>query len=229
MGEQNSATMTPRMNDANFNFRAARAAEQVREREAVRAFVEGVRLADIGRFGEGVRRLDTCGDWCWRRALRAVAAITDAPDTFRQQVLDAWVTWGDGFRDRARDDLLLADALRAVLPPYDGPARTLYRGTGMFERRRRLYGLSWTASREVAWSFGNGMYRTCDGGSVLLETQAPVGAIISTPTHYGDAYGEVEYLVDRRCLQGIRVLERYPQLSFDEYKLFESTLKGTVP
>ena len=47
--------------------------------------------------------------------------------------------------------------------------------------------------------------------------------------HHGDAYGEAEYLVDRRRLQGVRTLERYPQLSFDEYhRLCETASKGTV-
>jgi hypothetical protein len=99
----------------------------------------------------------------------------------------------------------------------------------MSERRCRRYGFAWTASREVAWRFANGMYRMYEGGTVLMETQAPVDAIISSPTHHGDAYGEAEYLVDRRHLKGVRVLERYPQLSLDEYQKFcESEPKGTM-
>jgi hypothetical protein len=53
------------------------------------------------------------------------------------------------------------------------------------------------------------MWRTFDGGSVLLETHAPAEAIICTVPDRQDRYGEKEVLIDRRRLAGVRVVARY--------------------
>ena len=54
----------------------------------------------------------------------------------------------------------------------------LYRGDGAHNRRRRTYGLSWSVERDVADDFARGWWRDGKGGSVLLATDAPAGAII---------------------------------------------------
>lgn len=60
-------------------------------------------------------------------------------------------------------------------------------------------------------SFARGCFHTmCDGGSVLLETNAPPRAIIGFINSWRN---EDEAIVDRRYLDGIRVLARYPQKS----------------
>jgi len=61
---------------------------------------------------------------------------------------------------------------------------------------------------DVARAFAEsrrGMYR---GGSVLLEAYAPPEAIISAPALFSDRYDEAEYIVDRRKLKGVKLLER---------------------
>ena len=60
-----------------------------------------------------------------------------------------------------------------------------------------------------------GMWRKFEGGSVLLEAKASSEAIISAPALLGDYYGEEEYIVDRRRLSAVKVLERFSQASID--------------
>ena len=117
---------------------------------------------------------------------------------------------GDHVRQDVNNDLALADALRVLLPPHLGPAVTLYRGESAWNRRRRKYGLSWSATAEVARQYASsGTYRTFAGGAVLLETFARPEAIICAPLMHDDRYSEQEYLVDRRRLRAVMVLERY--------------------
>src|SRR5690606_17139289 len=98
---------------------------------------------------------------------------------------------------------------RMLLPPYDGAPMLLYRGEGARNLRRRTYGPSWTKSREMAETFAlQDRWRYTRGGSVLLETLAPAEAIICA----SDEFQEEEYLVDRRMLDNVKVLDRYPQL-----------------
>jgi hypothetical protein len=61
-----------------------------------------------------------------------------------------------------------------------------------------------------------GMWRTSDGGSVLLEAFAPREAIVCAPGLLDDRYGEQEYVVDRRLLKAITVIERFSQMTINE-------------
>lgn len=187
------------------------------ERHVVRDFVEAVCTGNAELLLKCVEALEA--NMQWRAAMRAVANSRGAPDDFRKSLLALWVRDGDHLRQEVNDDLALADGLRAMLPPYTGPAITLYRGESARNRQRRTYGLSWSATVEVARTFtATGKYRTYAGGSVLLETLAPTEAIICAPVIHNDRYGEQEYLVDRRRLRSVRVLERYRQLTHDEYR-----------
>jgi hypothetical protein len=83
----------------------------------------------------------------------------------------------------------------------------LFRGDSMYNRRRRTCGLAWTESIEVARQYAEqGFCRTCEGGSILLETTAPPEAIICATAMFGDRYAEQEYVVDRRRLTGVKVV-----------------------
>lgn len=107
-----------------------------------------------------------------------------------------------------------------MLPPYTGSAITLYRGESVLNHQGQTYGLVWSASAEVGRDFASRRdYRLAEGGSVLLETLAPPEAIICAAVMYNDRYGEQEYLVDHRRLCAVRELERYPQLTHDEFGL----------
>jgi hypothetical protein len=101
------------------------------------------------------------------------------PAKFRRFCLHSWLTLGDGYRNQISNDLLVLKLMRVLLPKYKGPGMVLFRGETFGNRRRRTYGLSWTA--ELAKSFANGIMRTHQGGSVVLKTHAPAEAIICAP------------------------------------------------
>lgn len=86
---------------------------------------------------------------------------------------------GDHIRSETGDDLLLADALRVLLPVYRGPSRRLWRGESAWNRRQRTYGLSWSRNAQVADHFARSHVRMIQGGTVVLETDAPAEAIVS--------------------------------------------------
>ena len=82
----------------------------------------------------------------------------------------------------------------------------LYRGTGGYERKRRLYGFSWTNSLEIARNFA-GHWAAAEGG-VILETVAPANAVllVRKPENY---YDEGEVVVDPFRLGPVLVKERF--------------------
>jgi hypothetical protein len=112
------------------------------------------------------------------------------------------------------DDLVLFDVLRRFLPPYTGPAVELFRDDTMVNHLQQTYGMSWSADRSAAVSYANDLRRACDGGSVLLQTAAPADAIICAPHVLGAIRpAEAEYVVDRRQLRRVTVLQRYSQIA----------------
>ena len=75
--------------------------------------------------------------------------------------------------------------------------------------RRRTYGMSWTADEDVARQFAQRTARDVIGGSVLLRCVAPANAIVSAVAINDGRYCEREYVVDRRHLGWVEVLERF--------------------
>jgi hypothetical protein len=148
------------------------------------------------------------------RAFKAIVRASDVPDDFRRAFLAYWISFGEGMRSDSDSDLVLMSALWKLLPTYSGPALTLFRGDSAYNRKRRTYGLSWTSSEEVARDFAQGIWRTFKGGSVVLKCTAPPGAIICMPAlDVDDRYGETEYLVDRRKIMCVEVVQRFAQIS----------------
>jgi hypothetical protein len=124
-------------------------------------------------------------------------------------LLHTWRWHGDHLRSEVNDDLVLTAALRVLLPRYTGPGLTLYRGDSALNRRRRTYGLSWSASVVTAANFARGPWRSFTGGSVLLRAPVPPEAIVCATALHGDEHDEAEYLVDRRYLRRVDVIKRY--------------------
>jgi hypothetical protein len=177
-------------------------------RSVVRDIAQAVRTGNIELFLQSMERLYNHPSF-FSTAMRAIAKSPCRSTDFRATALSVWIHYGETWRLEVDNDLVLADALRVILPPYTGPAITLYRGESARNRKRRTYGLSWTAREEIGRDFANRLCRTSEGGSVLLETIAPAGAIICAPGLIENRYAEHEYVVDRRRLATIRVLKRY--------------------
>lgn len=188
-----------------------------RERATRMRFTRALQTGNAAAFFGSLRKLEQVyGGLRW--ALRKASKVVQVDSKIKEACLKVWIAYGDHLRQEVNDDLLLIRALRVFLPRYDGPARTLYRGESAYNWKRRTYGLSWSSRLDVADHYGKtGMYRTFDGGSVVLEVQANQDAIICAPLNHDNRYCEDEYLVDRLKLVGVKVLHRYPQMSNDEY------------
>jgi hypothetical protein len=195
-------------------FQRIKKAERRASRDAVKAFVEGARTGNLELFCSGLELVEK---YCvFKSAFRAVAKYS-APMEFRNRFSGVWQLDGDHIRSEVNEDRTLIEGLRVLLPPYTGDALQLYRGDSMWNRQRRSYGLSWTTELEVARGFADGIWRTYEGGSVVLSTLAPALAIISAPGVNHERFGaEKEYLVARRRLTSVEVIERFSQLSSEE-------------
>lgn len=183
---------------------AAVRAEMKAERDAVRAFKEATVSGDLAKFADAFEAVDR--RMVFARAFRGLDGVS-APEELRHGFMGIWERDGDSLRCES-DDLSLMVGLRALLPTYTGPGLKLYRGEGWSNRCRRTYGLSWTPRLDVARAFAESRRSMYQGGSVLVEAYAPPEAIISAPALFSDRYDESEYVVDRRKLKGVKVLER---------------------
>ena len=183
----------------------------LQELKALREAEVAYRTSDADAFFEAVVAIDPLCDG-WGRLFRRIARIDTRPSAaFRRRFLQVMITHGDHIRQESGNDLDLIQALPAIFPPYKGPALHLYRGEGAWNRRCRTYGFSWTLDRQVAKKFARRLCSHGEGGSVVIETHAPSGAIIRI-VRGGHHSGEREVWVNRRHLERVLVLERYPQL-----------------
>jgi hypothetical protein len=177
---------------------------------AADAFVAAVSTGNIEALAVSLDDVETT--CAWPLVFRRCARLTDVSEEMRQAMLRIWITSGDHLRGEVGDDLVLKTALRVLLPQYQGPPITIYRGDSLWNRRRRTYGLSWTTDEQVADGFAQGLWRTMEGGSVVLRAVAPPEAIICDASLVDDdRYGEAECLVDRRLLSRVDVIRRYAQ------------------
>jgi hypothetical protein len=180
-----------------------------RDRETPRQFVRALLAGDAKALVASLGQLDDCFDG-WRRAFRQCVKLESIPADMKHTMLELWRHHGDHIRNEVRDDMALVKALRVLLPAYTGPRLALYRGDSAWNRRRRTYGLSWSASQAVAEAFADGLlWRSCRGGASCLQADVPPEAIICAPALLADGYGEEEYVVDRRHLRSVAVLRRY--------------------
>jgi hypothetical protein len=187
-----------------ISLRAVRAHKRKAARDVAVLFAASLASGDPESFDEALERLEY-NPAGWSPALRAAARMKDIHPASKAMMLAVWVDDGQAIRDSVDNDLLLCDALRNILPPYQGAAQLLYRGEGALARRRRIYGLSWTTDRGAAESFAR------NNGCVVLETLASPEAIICVSQLFIDNLRhdiEVEYLVDRRRLGAVNVLRR---------------------
>ena len=181
--------------------------KQARQRiDASRSLVDAVRSDSVTAFMKAIASIDEC--YVWREAMLKVARGPGVSPRLRDAMLQVWIEYGDHIRQETGDDLLLASALRNLMPSYEGPAITLYRGEGWQNRCRRTYGLSWTPRRDVAEGFAEARRGMYEAGTCVIATEAQPEAIVSAPGHHDDRFDESEFLVDRRRLKGVRVIER---------------------
>ena len=120
-----------------------------------------------------------------------------------------WTERGHRIREQAKDDDLLRDALRILLPVYVGPGLKLYRGESVDRWKTQTYGFAWTEKIDIARMLARGLNAVAGQGGVLLSADAPTEAIIAEHNEHTIYLGEYEYVVDWRQLREITPLERF--------------------
>jgi hypothetical protein len=148
------------------------------------------------------------------RSTHACAARADVKNFSRKaqtSFLSLWVECGHHIRREVADDVVLLDALRRLLPAYDGPSACLFRGEPWKDYSVQRHGICWSSDREAAEIYARGLNAMAGGGGVLIETTAPADAIISRAATTGVCGWEFEYVVDRRRLGEIRQLACFPE------------------
>jgi hypothetical protein len=144
-------------------------------------------------------------------AFATLADIKNFSGKAQAAFLSIWIECGHHIRREVADDVVLLDALRRLLPAYEGPAVRLYRGEPWKDFSVRHHGMCWSADQDAAAVYARGLNAMEEGGGVLIETLAPVDAIISKATTTGVCGWEFEYVIDRRRLNEVRQLARFPQ------------------
>ena len=139
--------------------------------------------------------------------MKKFARLETVPPEIQAAFLDVWI-------EHKHLPLMIGDrpttarALRLLLPRADvrEPIR-LYRGTSRNERRRRLYGFSWTKDVAIAERFAALYDHEQLSGGVVLQTVAPSEAILLVRERE-DYYDEDEVVVDPYRLGSISALVR---------------------
>jgi hypothetical protein len=192
-------------------WRARLLEERRQARQAAGAFA---RVCEEGRadsLQEAAHWLHECVD-AWRLAMVKVARLPSVTPEIREAFIPIWIE-SKMLPLSVGNRRVMAAALRVLMPGnYSGPPLTLYRGAGSLERRRRLYGFSWTTDIACARKFAEHWAQPVPGSSwksegVLMTTPAPPEAIllVRQPEDY---YDEGEVVVDPFRLGKIEVIER---------------------
>jgi hypothetical protein len=146
-----------------------------------------------------------------KAAFQFLADVKTFSDKARIAFLAIWTECGHHIRREVADDVVVLDALRRLLPAYDGPSVCLFRGEPWKDYSVQHHGICWSSDVGVAELYARGLNAMAGGGGVLIETTAPTEAIISRAATTGATGCEFEYVVDRRRLGGIRQLVRFPE------------------
>ena len=96
----------------------------------------------------------------WRSSIMAIVQIGKPHPEISTGFHTLWTVKGHRIREQVLDDGLLRDALRILLPAYDRPGLTLYRGESVDRWRAQAYGFAWTNDISVARMFARGLNAT---------------------------------------------------------------------
>jgi len=142
---------------------------------------------------------------CWNAIWMRLAQLR-VDDSFREGFRSRTCEFGYRFRQSVRDLTVVIAAFRHLLPPYSGPSLHLYRGELTSKHESRDYGFSWTTSLQIAQMFASRRMAVDNEPGILLETIAPVEAIIAGPAPTSPNR-EHEHIIDPHKLKDIRVIE----------------------
>jgi hypothetical protein len=145
----------------------------------------------------------------WQEKAGELLATNKFDQSFRHKFHTYWTVAGHHIRAQIDNDEALVSLLWAVLPPYVGPGRTLFRGENLDRWVSRKIGLCWSENADIARMFGRGLNATGAGG-VLLRLCVSYREIIAGPSDHSQYLGESEYTLDLSKTYAIEAIERYP-------------------
>lgn len=148
----------------------------------------------------------------WKEKAQEFLKQSSFDKNFIEEFHTHWVEVGHKIRAQIDDDQILVNLLTRILPKYQGPAITLYRGENLKRRDAAQIGPCWTSSIETAKMFARGL-NAIESGGVLLEINCPSEAIISGPSRHSNSLRESEYTVNCFRLPPIKVLENFPAIT----------------
>ncbi|MYZ47322.1 hypothetical protein [Propylenella binzhouense] len=190
------------------DFLVAIAAERRQDWTVARAFAEACAAGDVELMHRAVDALDSTTIDGWRFAMRAVARLPIVSDEIRAAFLPVWIEH-KMLPLKVGHRPTMAAALRMLLPSnHSGGPIHIFRGTRAQERRRRLYGFSWSSRIDVARGFAE-HWAELAGGAVVLEALAHSSAILLVREEEG-YYDEGEIVIDPFRLGSVTVAERLP-------------------
>jgi hypothetical protein len=200
----------PALKELRDRLPPERRAQLSKERRiAKEAATEFVRLCEANEpdaIYEYAKRLDECMD-AWRLALARVAKLGRVSREIQDAFVSIWIE-RKNLPLTVADRRTISDALRILMPrSYSGPCLTVFRGAGARERRRGIYGFSWSTDPAVARKFAEHRAQHPPGG-VVLKTLAPPEAIFLIRERDGDDYDESEVVLDPFSLTAVEVFER---------------------
>jgi len=193
-------------------WRAHLRAERRQARQAADVFVRICREGDTNQLYNAHLILN---EDAWRLAMAKVAKLPRVSPAIQRAFVQIWIE-SKMLPLRVGHRPTMAAALGVLLPgAHLGRPLVLYRGTNIHERRRRIYGFSWTTEIATARTFAEHWSQPIshvseprhDFQGVVLRTLAPCDAVllIRQPEDY---YDEGEVVVDPLGLDKVEVVER---------------------
>jgi hypothetical protein len=179
---------------------------------AARAFANACQSGDYKETIQAMKLLDGIySNDVWRLAMLKASRLSHVNDEVREAFLHYWVM-SKSIPQNVRHRPILAKAIRVLLPRSAcTSAVQIFRGCSRVERRKRLYGFSWTTSLEVATGFRDDPRHQGDG--IVLRTIAPPEAILLDRDKRNDvivigdqSFDEHEVIVDPYRLDKISVM-----------------------
>ena len=190
------------------HFRKRLQQERREARQAAAAFAAVCSRNDAAALFNVSLWLDQCVNDAWRLAMAKVARLPAVSRGMQEAFLPIWVEH-KMLPLVVGNRRVLADALRVLMrSDYAGPPLTLYRGACSSERRRRLYGFSWTTDFPTARKFAEHWAKPeLQSEGIVLQAVVPTENIllVRKPEDY---YDEGEVVVDPYGIGRVKVVER---------------------
>ncbi len=119
--------------------------------ELIDQFVAALNGQDCILVETAIKNIESAG--IWRPAIMALDQTSPPTPEFSECFYTQWTAKGRQIREQVGDDGMLLNALRNLLPRYDGPGLRLYRGENIDRWEQGVVGFAWTQKKDIALMF----------------------------------------------------------------------------